>query len=69
MLAETGALIGWLFVSPVWADEPPPSIELLELLGQWQELTEMGVDIDTLMEDQADSTLREQAPEKEAAGS
>jgi len=35
----------------VFADNTPPDIELLELLGQWQELSELGVDIDQVLED------------------
>ncbi|MEM7377658.1 MAG: hypothetical protein AAF460_09150 [Pseudomonadota bacterium] len=51
MRVSSGVILGIALLGPISAEETP-SVELLELLGQWQELSELGVDVDALIDKQ-----------------
>ncbi|MEM9602696.1 MAG: hypothetical protein AAGA11_07520 [Pseudomonadota bacterium] len=65
MRVSSGVILGIALLSPISAEETP-SIELLELLGQWQELSELGVDVDALIDKRRTPDRPDTAREPEA---
>ena len=65
MRVSSGVILGIALLSPISAEETP-SIELLELLGQWQELSELGVDVDALIDNQRTPDRPDTSREPEA---
>ncbi len=61
------ACVAVALVGAARASDDMPSLELLELLGQWQALAEYGVDIDRMLNNQVEPEASTETDDNEAS--